>query len=695
MLQGWRQEDATGSAGRTESTSGTDLMTGPFLGLIRGPRALEGDAMSTSLPERPNLGQLRRQAKELRDGARQGDAPGLDRFARHHGGVPPGPVTLAAAQLVIARELGFLSWPKLKAHVEARASRSDAQVEAFVAASIERRRREAASILESDPGIAARSIYAAAVLGDAPVVRTMLTADPSLATTVDAGRGWPPLLFSCYSCWHQIDPSRAAGIVDVVRVLLDAGASPNTNNGARNGYRSALRGAAEANNADVIGVLLDAGADPNDGQCIAEAAGHRDHRGLELLLSHGARVAGTWALGAAVYADDAEAVSLLLEAIRAATGQTANEATNGLADAAAANASHEVVAVLLAAGADPDTKDSDAGFSARRRAVRAGQTEAATLLTNHGAADDSTDVDRFLGACWQADRTAARQLLAQFPDLRHRLTNDDRAVVVEAAGAGLLSAVELMIDLGFSAGERNGSGEQPLHTAAYNGHAEVVRLLIDTGADVNARDAHFEATPLAFATVGSGERDGYPGHWIETVRVLIDAGASRRDVWISDKPPSEDVVALLHSYGIAPDEEGEAEGDDGADVPRSIGTGVMADLARHLESAYRTLDLEVLGSLLHPRVRWSGLCDTSDQVLDWYRSLMAGGTQASVESVEVDRDAVLLGLALSRPAEGARPAPPDRLYQIFTVDDAQIVEIQVYPDRTSALARTSWARPIG
>jgi hypothetical protein len=30
--------------------------------------------MSASLPERPNLGQLRRQAKELRDAARRGEA---------------------------------------------------------------------------------------------------------------------------------------------------------------------------------------------------------------------------------------------------------------------------------------------------------------------------------------------------------------------------------------------------------------------------------------------------------------------------------------------------------------------------------------------------------------------------------------------------------------------------------------------
>jgi len=40
--------------------------------------------MPDSLPERPDLDQLRRRAKELRDAARRGDAAALERFARHH-----------------------------------------------------------------------------------------------------------------------------------------------------------------------------------------------------------------------------------------------------------------------------------------------------------------------------------------------------------------------------------------------------------------------------------------------------------------------------------------------------------------------------------------------------------------------------------------------------------------------------------
>jgi ankyrin repeat protein len=640
--------------------------------------------MSDSLPERPDLGQLRRRAKELREAARHGDAGALERFAGHHPSAPQGAASLAAAQLVIARELGFASWPSLKAAIDAdAASRQAASV--FVAASVDGRLRQASDIFGADPGIASRSLLAAAVLGDADAVREKLAGDPAAAVAIDDERGWPPLLYACYSWWHRIDPGRAPGMAEVVRVLLGAGASPNANDGGRPSYRSALKGSVEVDNPDITEVLLDAGASPDQGQPIGEAVGHRNHRCLRLLLAHGARVAGTWAVGAAAYNDDPGAMSLLLAALEAGGHGLTDTATEALPDAAA-NASLPVAAALLGAGADPNATDED-GVSALRLAVRAGRNDTAARLKAAGAADDGTDVDRFIGACLSADRRTAGQLLADHPDLPGRLTDRDRAVIVDAAGPRPAGTIALMLDLGFSPHARNDSGEQPLHSAAYYGNAAVVRLLLEAGADVDARDARFDGTPLAFATVGSGERAGKPGHWTETVTLLIEAGASRMDVWVSGKPPSEDVIGLLQRYGITPDEPADQQPDDHTEVPGPMGAGVMADIARHLQAAYRDRDFGLLGSLLHPQVQWTGLCSNREQVLDWYRGLLSDGTMATVHSVEVDRDAVVLGLAVAGKAEGARPAPPQQLYQVFTVDGAQIVDIRGYPDRNSALSR--------
>jgi ankyrin repeat protein len=643
--------------------------------------------MSNPAAERLNLGQLRRQAKELRDADRRGDADAAQRIARHYRGVPSGPVTLAVAQLVIARELGFPSWPKLKAAVDADASQSR-EAGDFVAASVEGRMRQAASILQADPGIAGRSLRAAAVLGDVDAARQRLAADPAAAVANDDDRGWPPLLYACYSGWHQADPGRAPQIAEVARLLLDAGASPDTNNGARNGYRSALTGSVEVNNPEVTRVLLEAGANPDDRETIGWAAFSRYHRCLELLLAHGARVAGTWAIDGAVGADDARVVSLLLAGLPASTGQAARKATELLPEAAA-EASLPVVDALLDAGADPIARDDD-GVSALRRAVRAGKDDAAARLTSRGAPDDATDVDRFIGACLNADRDKAERLLADHPGLRGRLGDEDRAVIVKAAGSRPAETLALMCDLGFSPHARNthgfGWGEQPLHSAAYTGHAEIVRLLLDAGAEIDARDERFDATPLAYATVGSREQAGKAGDWIQTVRLLIDAGASRDGVWIFDKPPSEEVMDLLRSYGITPDESPEAEGDEETEMPGSTGTGVMADIARHLETACRDLDLELFASLLHPQVHWAQ-CGNSDEVLDWYGRLLAAGTRPAIHSVEVDGDAVVLGVTMTWPAEGTRPAPPERIYQVFTVAGTEIIQIHGYPDRPSALAR--------
>ncbi len=191
-----------------------------------------------------------------------------------------------------------------------------------MAASIDSRRvAEAASIFDAVADIARYRLEAAAVLGDAPRVGERLGVDPGAAVATDEARGWPPLLYACYSRWDAIDPTRSEGVAEVVRLLLEAGASPDTNNGAREGFRSALKGSVEGNKPEVARLLLDAGANPDLGRPIGEAAGHRDHRCLELLLSHGAKVvAGTWTVGAAVFADDAGAVSLLLEAMEAEGG---------------------------------------------------------------------------------------------------------------------------------------------------------------------------------------------------------------------------------------------------------------------------------------------------------------------------------------------------------------------------------------
>jgi hypothetical protein len=63
-------------------------------------------------------------------------------------------MTLAAAQLAVAREYGFASWPRLKAEVAARTMSLAREVEAFLEASIGDWTGKAARMLASTPRIA-------------------------------------------------------------------------------------------------------------------------------------------------------------------------------------------------------------------------------------------------------------------------------------------------------------------------------------------------------------------------------------------------------------------------------------------------------------------------------------------------------------------------------------------------------------
>ena len=75
---------------------------------------------SQKLPERANLGQLKKQAKELLDAAQSGDAAALERFGAlpaFVGGLEPAALALHDAQSALPREYGFASWKELREQV--------------------------------------------------------------------------------------------------------------------------------------------------------------------------------------------------------------------------------------------------------------------------------------------------------------------------------------------------------------------------------------------------------------------------------------------------------------------------------------------------------------------------------------------------------------------------------------------------
>ena len=506
------------------------------------------------LPARPSLDHLRREARDLLRAAQAGDPAAVGRIRA----VSAAP-TLASAQLALAREYGFASWARLKAAVEARTTDLARQAEMFCEASIRDWTGRAVRMLAAHPELAGYSFATAVVLGDAARVQAEIAPDPGRATRVDARTGWTPLHAACASRWNRLDPARADGLLAVARLLLDAGADPVGRAGGqrgRGGWTPLRCAVAGATNPPIVALLLERGAVPDDHDLYLAGFGGDDHQSLRLMLRHVGDVAGTaeMALAAPISQNDAEGVRLLLEAGADPRRYADDDGAPASAacEAVRSGCSAELLELLLAHGAEPGRFGRD-GRSPYALARVEGRADLADVLLRYGAADDTTDTDRLVAAlASRRPRAAVRQQLTQDPGLADRLTGAQRAAaLIRAAETGRVSAISLMLELGFPVGARGGDdGVTALHAAAYHGSAAAVRLLAERGADLEARDATWDSTPLEWAAVGSGERPaGNPSpDWIATVQALLEAGASTAGITLSpDEPkqPSPEVAALL------------------------------------------------------------------------------------------------------------------------------------------------------
>jgi ankyrin repeat protein len=515
-----------------------------------------------TLPAHPHLGQLRHQAKDLLHAARAGDPAAVARLR-----TVSADLTLAAAQLTVAREYGFASWAGLKAAVQARGTEFAALVREFCEASIRDWTGRAARMLAQTPEIDGSGYAAALVLGDAARVRAVLGRNPALATRPDTRTGWTPLHVVCASRWHRLDPGRADGLRAVAALLLAAGADPGGRVGCASGWsplRCAVAG--EANPA-IARLLLSHGAVPDEHDIYLACFGNDERASLRLLLAHMPAPPGGDVLAAPISGGDTATVRLLLEAGVDASQPAQADLYGGSFEgdpptppvygAVRSGCPAELVDLLLGHGADPAAPGPD-GRSPHRLASEQGRSEIAALLRRHGAPDDSTPAERLLGAYRRGDHATTRRLLAGDPGLPGRLTEAEKGEALStAAEAGNAAAVELMLDDGFPVDSRSaGNGATALHAAAYAGSADVVRLLLSHGSDLESRDTTWHATPLEWAAVGSGERprDNPRPDWPATAAALLDAGASARDITLSPddpKPPSAEVAGLLGAHGAS------------------------------------------------------------------------------------------------------------------------------------------------
>ena len=513
-----------------------------------------------TLPDHPNLEQYKKQAKELRRSVVAGTPAAIERIRQHHPRLGQAgldslrALSLADAQLVLAREHGYESWSKFAKHIgtlRVICALGDLRnpIHTFLeVACVDRHGWHGSGTLEHAemirsryPEVSTANIYCASVLGEANTVRAFLARDPSLATAKGGPHGWDALTYLCFSRYLRIDKARSESFVDSARALLEDGANANTgwteyiDTPPRPLHEAAIYGAAGvARHAELTRLLLEYGADPNDEETPYHVAETYDNTVLQILLDSGRFNETSLATVAARKCDwhDNKGLDLVLDhgvnpnyrtIWKVTPFQQSIRRDNGLV----------MIEALLDHGADPRLSNELDGRNAFQMAAWYGRGDILATLERRGFEIRLEGLDGLVAACARGNLEGTRPLVSRNPELLTQVLAMGGTLLAHFSGASNDAGVRCLLALGVSSEALwpNGDGywelapgSTALHVAAWRANHEVVKTLIAAGAPVNAGDGRGR-TPLQLAV-----RACIDSYWKyrrkpDSVAALLSAGA--------------------------------------------------------------------------------------------------------------------------------------------------------------------------
>lgn len=496
--------------------------------------------MTKTLPERPDLEQLKKQAKDLLNDVRANRPEAVARVPQNE----RPDFALADAQHILAREYGFASWAKLKERVELSGPALAAHT--LLRAALHGQAEQAAALLREYPRLSRADLQLAAALGDATGVRDWLAHDPALATKASEVRNWTPLLSVCLGRVGGDDASRA----DCARQLLAAGADPNshwTDSQYPDAKLPALYAATGINNyPQVARVLLAAGANPNDGESIYHAAERNHVESLQALLDGGADLGQRneqwnntplyFLLGHSPATQQATAaragIVWLLEHGANPNVPAYEQREVPLFQAIRNGWDLDLVETFLRHGADARAERRDR-YTLADYAVRCGREDVVALLVQHGAVRNPVPLDEFLGALASGDTARARHWLIERPSWAEEQSDVIMQIITDRVKRGEIGALDTALELGLDFNLPDEKGETPLRYAAIHGQLAVVQRLIARRATLTYRDKTYHAPPLGWCVHGSIHFKSRGADYPAVAEALLAAGAEmvplRRD----------------------------------------------------------------------------------------------------------------------------------------------------------------------